>query len=195
MSGETTGLDNGFVKEAEEILQGGKVLIDEPMSKHTGFRTGGPADYFLTVNSTELLKKIITLAFKKEITYYILGNGSNMLVSDEGFRGVIIRLKAEPELDFGPKNDSGETIVTASAGCSLAKLANEAASKGLAGLEFAAGIPGTVGGAVVMNAGAYGGEIKDCIIGAQLLFVSCGDLGIGFNRIDNLNQLRCGLLN
>ena len=161
-------MDNGFVKEAEEIL-GLKVLKDEPMSKHTGFKTGGPADYFVTVSDSELLKKIITLAIKKEITYYIIGNGSNMLVSDAGFRGLIIRLKTEREPEFGPETGTGETIVTAYAGCSLARLAAECTARGLRGLEFAAGIPGTVGGAVVMNAGAYGGEIKDRIISAQLL--------------------------
>ena len=163
-------MDNGFIQEAEALLKGRKVLLNEPMSKHTGFRTGGPADYFITVDSFDLLKKIITLAIKKEITYYIIGNGSNMLVSDSGFRGLIIRLKTEPELTFEPKPGAEDvTYVTAAAGCSLAKLATECAARGLAGLEFAAGIPGTVGGAVVMNAGAYGGEIKDCIISAQLI--------------------------
>ncbi|MCR5331737.1 MAG: UDP-N-acetylmuramate dehydrogenase [Lachnospiraceae bacterium] len=176
-------LDNEFVKEAEELLEkyrNGdrtlKLLLNEQMSKHTGFRTGGPADYFITVPDTDLLKKIITLAIKKEITYYIIGNGSNMLVSDSGFRGLIIRIKSEPELDFGQKNEEGRTVVTVSAGCSLAKLATECASRGLKGLEFAAGIPGTVGGAVVMNAGAYGGEIKDCIVKAGLLDRTGNDL-------------------
>ncbi|MBR4724404.1 MAG: UDP-N-acetylmuramate dehydrogenase [Lachnospiraceae bacterium] len=170
-----------FVKKAEEILQDEKVLINEPMSKHTGFRTGGPADYFLTVKKIDLLKRIITLAFEEKIPYYILGNGTNLLVADSGFRGVMIRLRIAPELVFEEdRSEDGLSYVTATAGCSLSKLASECASAGLKGLEFAAGIPGTVGGAVVMNAGAYGGEIRDCIVSAEVLD-SNGDL-IVLNR-------------
>ena len=167
-------MNTEFVKKAEEILQDEKVLTNEPMSRHTGFRTGGPADYFLTVKNADLLKKIITLAIKEKIPYYILGNGTNLLVADPGFRGVMIRIRNVPELMIEEKKDeNGLTFVTAGAGCSLSRLASECATAGLKGLEFAAGIPGTVGGAVVMNAGAYGGEISDCIVSAEVLDRDC----------------------
>ncbi|MCR5325076.1 MAG: UDP-N-acetylmuramate dehydrogenase [Lachnospiraceae bacterium] len=161
-------MDAKFLQKLEEIIPKDKILINEPLSKHTGFRTGGAADYFVTVEDIDSIKKIITLAISEKITYYIIGNGSNLLVSDNGFRGMMIRLKTEPELEFTDCGD--DTVkVTAGAGCSLSKLANECAARGLKGLEFAAGIPGTVGGAVVMNAGAYGGEIKDCILCATIM--------------------------
>ena len=163
-------LNTQIRKKIEEILPEGSVLINEPMSKHTTFKTGGPADFFVTVDNAELLKKIITLAIESEITYYIVGNGSNILVSDEGFRGIIIRIKSEPELiiEKEPQVD-GRFLVRAGAGCSLRKLAGDCTQAGLTGLEFAAGIPGSVGGAVTMNAGAYGGEIGDHIVSVSLM--------------------------
>ena len=178
-------MDVRFLQKLEEILPKDKILVNEPLSKHTGFRTGGAADYFVTVEDIDSIKKIITLAISEKITYYIIGNGSNLLVSDNGFRGIMIRLKTEPELEFEDFGDD-HVQVRAGAGCSLAKLANECAARGLKGLEFAAGIPGTVGGAVVMNAGAYGGEIKDFLVSADIM-----------DRIGNLNvlykdQLRMG---
>jgi len=162
-------LDDSFVKELEQLLPEGDLRKNEPLSAHTTFRTGGPADLFADVKDIDLLKKIIRLAKQSEITYYIIGNGSNMLVADEGFRGLIIRVKPEPELIFGEPDAEGNVKVTASAGCTLLKLARRSAESGLAGLEFAAGIPGSVGGAVVMNAGAYGGEIKDRILSADVM--------------------------
>ena len=161
-------LDVRLLQKLEEILPKENILTDEPLSKHTGFRTGGAADFFVTVENYDTIKKIITLAISEKITYYIIGNGSNLLVSDNGFRGIMIRLSTLPEPVF---EDYGADAVkvTASAGCSLSKLANVCAARGLKGLEFAAGIPGTVGGAVVMNAGAYGGEIGDCIISAVIM--------------------------
>ena len=178
-------MDVRFLQKLEEILPKDKILVNEPLSKHTGFRTGGAADYFVTVEDIDSIKKIITLAISEKITYYIIGNGSNLLVSDNGFRGIMIRLKTEPELEFEDFGDD-HVQVRAGAGCSLAKLANECAARGLKGLEFAAGIPGTVGGAVVMNAGAYGGEIKDFLVSADIM-----------DRLGNLNvlykdQLRMG---
>ena len=146
-----------FIEEIKQILPEEDIHVDEPMSEHTTFRTGGKADLLVDVRDIDLLKKIITLAISEQITYYIIGNGSNILVSDEGIRGIVIRSCIKPEMNFNGR------FVHASAMCSLSKLAKEAANRGLTGLEFAAGIPGSVGGAVVMNAGAYGGEIKDCL--------------------------------
>ena len=176
-------MDQTFITEIRKILPDGAVYVDEPLSRHTSFRTGGPADLFVDVPDTGLLKKIISLAFDAQITYYIIGNGSNMLVADDGYRGMILRVKTQPDLIF----EDWSNIVRVSAGCSLAKLACGCAERGLAGLEFAAGIPGSVGGAVVMNAGAYGGEISDCITSAGVMDSSGGEfrlsrdeLGLGY---------------
>ena len=152
-----------FSDEIKHFFSGQDVSYDEPMSEHTSFRTGGPADVFVNIRDTDSLKVIITLAIKEKIPYYIFGNGSNVLVADEGIRGIVIRPLITPELIFDG------TRVKASAGCSLAKLSKQCSERGLEGLEFAAGIPGTVGGAVVMNAGAYGGEIKDRLVTAEVM--------------------------
>ena len=134
------------------------VMKDEPMKKHTTFRIGGPADYFVTPESKEEIQAIVELCKKEEIPYSVIGNGSNLLVSDDGFRGVIIQLY---------KNMSHIEVegnaIRAQVGALLSKIAAEALQNGLTGFEFASGIPGTLGGAVVMNAGAYGGEMKDVL--------------------------------
>lgn len=150
-------------KKLAEINGEENVLINEPMKAHTTFRTGGSADYFVTVFSEETLKETIELLKNEGISYYIIGNGSNLLFEDSGYRGVIVRLGRCDGITV-----EGETI-TAKAGELLSKVANSALHHGLTGMEFAAGIPGTVGGAVVMNAGAYGGEIKDVIVCARAL--------------------------
>lgn len=152
------------LKELTDILDKERVLADEPMKKHTTFRIGGPADYFVMPGSAEEVHKVIELCRGKKIPFYIVGNGSNLLVSDQGYRGVVIQIFKEM---------SGIEIegncVKAQAGASLAKIANVALEAGLAGFEFAAGIPGTLGGACVMNAGAYGGEMKDVLLGVTVL--------------------------
>ena len=108
-------MDQTFITEIRKILPDGAVYVDEPLSRHTSFRTGGPADLFVDVPDTGLLKKIISLAFDAQITYYIIGNGSNMLVADDGYRGMILRVKTQPDLIF----EDGSNIVRVSAGCSL----------------------------------------------------------------------------
>lgn len=134
------------------------VSMKEPMKKHTTFRVGGAADYFAVPQTIEELCKVIGLCRKHEIPYYIMGNGSNLLVSDHGYRGMIIQIFKEMN------NISAEgNIVEAEAGALLSAIAAKALEKELAGFEFAAGIPGTLGGACVMNAGAYGGEMKDIL--------------------------------
>lgn len=147
-----------FYERLTEIMDKESVLRDEPMSKHTTFRIGGPSDYFVLPKSIEEVKKVTALCKEREIPFYVLGNGSNLLVSDAGFRGVIIqiyknmdRIKAEGD------------AIRAQAGALLSKIAGEALRNELTGFEFASGIPGTLGGAVVMNAGAYGGEMKDVL--------------------------------
>lgn len=154
----------------QEILGADHVFPEEPMAKHITFRVGGPAEWFVLVNTVEQLKQVLALCKEQGEPYYIIGNGSDLLVSDAGVRGVIIRLAGEFE-DITAKESVNEGIcnVCAGAGVMLASLSLRAGKKGFTGLEFANGIPGTVGGAVLMNAGAYGGEIKDTIVAADVL--------------------------
>lgn len=140
------------------------VRINEPMKKHTTFRIGGVADYFVTPCSILEVREVVALCKEEHIPFYLIGNGSNLLVSDEGYRGVIIQLYDK----FNAVEWREESFV-AQAGCLLSSLGNEAARRGLTGFEFATGIPGTIGGAVVMNAGAYGGEMKDCLVRVHMM--------------------------
>lgn len=135
-----------------------RVLLDEPMKLHTTFRVGGEANVFLQIEREEELAKLIPYLRKVEMPFFILGNGSNLLVSDKGYDGVILQLGK----GFNGIRTEGN-CVTAQAGALLSQTAKAAQEHGLTGLEFASGIPGSVGGAVVMNAGAYGGEMKQAV--------------------------------
>ncbi|MBQ3602032.1 MAG: UDP-N-acetylmuramate dehydrogenase [Lachnospiraceae bacterium] len=158
-----------FEQEIREILEPKQIKKDEKLEKHTTFRIGGPADFFVIPKSADEVKQIIKLCMENHTDYFILGNGSNLLVGDKGYRGVILHIGSGMDsLEFAA-NEEGRTIVTAGAGISLAKLAKEIGKRGLTGFEFAGGIPGTLGGAITMNAGAYGGEIKDCIVSATVV--------------------------
>lgn len=141
-----------------------KIYVNEKMEKHTTFRIGGPADYFVMPSDVTDVKAVIELCEQEKVPYYVVGNGSNLLVGDKGFRGVIIQIAS----NMNQMQADGE-VITAQAGCSLAQIAGKALDEELAGFEFAAGIPGTLGGAVRMNAGAYGGEIKDVLESAVVL--------------------------
>lgn len=142
-----------------------QLLQNEPLSGHTTFRIGGPAEYYAIPKNTDEIKESIAFAKEKNLPFYMIGKGSNMLFADEGFHGVIIEIgKGMEQIEFLDNNR-----VKAQAGVGLSTLCSAIAAKSLAGLEFASGIPGTLGGAVTMNAGAYGGEIKDCIECATLL--------------------------
>ena len=137
---------------------GAIVIENAPMSEYTSFEIGGPADLLIEPGSKESLAFCFKALKEAGIKPTIIGAGSNLLVSDQGIRGAVIRLgKAMSRVTVN------ENTITAEAGVSLARLANEALSAGLSGLEFASGIPGTLGGAVFMNAGAYGGEMKDVV--------------------------------
>lgn len=140
------------------------VFVDEPMSKHTTFRVGGLADYLVTPHSADEIKAVIEACKESDIKYYIVGNGSNLLVKDSGIRGVVIVLG---------KNYSDYTIdgnrIKAQSGIMLSALKKPVLENEFAGYEFASGIPGTLGGAVYMNAGAYGGEMKDIVVCATVL--------------------------
>ena len=151
-------MNQEIIKCFNDLLGEEKVRISEPMNRHTTFRIGGPADYFLLPSTAEEVKKILEICKEKELPYFILGNGSNLLVSDEGYRGVIIQLYR----NYGGITVEG-TNIRAGAGALLSQIASAAKNASLTGFEFAGGIPGTLGGAVVMNAGAYGGEMKDVL--------------------------------
>lgn len=134
------------------------VLQNESMAKHTTFRVGGEADFFVEIGSAEELSNIIKYLKQTDHQYFILGNGSNLLVGDKGYEGVILHLGER----FSDVSVDGRSII-AKAGALLSVVAKTAAKQSLSGMEFASGIPGTIGGAVVMNAGAYDGEMKQII--------------------------------
>ncbi len=153
-----------MLEKLQKLLGEAKVLVQEPMASHTTFRIGGPADYYVMPETTEELAEVLKVCKEEKVSYFILGNGSNLLVGDHGIRGVVIQLY---------KNFDGiiidGTTVTARAGAMLIRVAKEVGKAGLTGLEFASGIPGTIGGAMVMNAGAYGGEMKDVVTAVKVL--------------------------
>lgn len=153
------------------IVSAQNIFRAEPLYRHTTFRVGGPADWFLQVGSTEELKNVIALCKEYEEPCQIIGNGSNLLVSDEGFQGVLIKLSGGEfeTVTVSEERTTGIGTVTAGAGATLFRLAFEAGRKGFTGLEFAAGIPGTVGGGIWMNAGAYGGEMKQSLSYVEVL--------------------------
>lgn len=138
--------------------------VQEPMREHTSFKIGGNADFLITANSLDELKTVVTLCKESGVPIMIMGNGTNLLVSDSGIKGAVIRLDG----DFKSVTVEDDTIV-AGAGASLTRVCLEALKNGLEGMEFAYGIPGSVGGAVFMNAGAYGGEMKDVVDSAEHL--------------------------
>ncbi len=140
------------------------VLKDEPLSRHTSFKIGGPAKYFVEPRSASDIKEIIAFCKAENMPFTIIGNGSNLLVSDEGFSGVVICIAK----GMRAVKVDGEQIY-AEAGALLSHIAREAQSNSLTGFEFAGGIPGTLGGAVVMNAGAYGGEMVQVLESAEVL--------------------------
>ena len=134
------------------------------MSKHISFRVGGPADILVKPSSEDQIKDILTFAKKENIPYLIIGNGSNLLVRDGGIRGIVIKI-AENFNDFSIEG----TTVTAQSGAMLSFMGKAIMRNNLTGFEFAAGIPGTLGGAIAMNAGAYGGEMKDIVKSVRLI--------------------------
>ena len=157
-------MDKEIYRQFCEIAGEGCVLVDEPMRRHTTFRIGGPADYLIRPETEEVLRKILALCAEEKLPYFILGNGSNLLVSDQGYRGVIIKIYKNFQQCVTEGN-----VIRAGAGILLSRLSAAAGEAGLTGLEFASGIPGTLGGAVFMNAGAYGGEMKDILSWADVL--------------------------
>ena len=153
-----------FRAKLGRVLEEESIKTDEVMASHTTFRIGGPADYYVTPKTAEELAAVIQLCRQEQMPYYVVGNGSNLLVSDKGYRGVIIAMTDS----LGACAIEG-TTVTAGAGIRLYRLAKQIEEASLTGFEFAAGIPGTLGGALVMNAGAYGSEMKNILTSAKVL--------------------------
>ena len=153
-----------IVRELYAIAGEDAVQTAEPMKNHTTFRVGGPADYFVAPHTEEEIRKIVALCEEKEIPWFVTGNGSNLVVSDEGYHGVILSVY---------KNFQGIEVegnrIRAKAGSMLVSISQAAREAGLSGMEFASGIPGTLGGGVRMNAGAYGGEMKDIVQNVTVL--------------------------
>ena len=147
-----------FDSKVTNMIDETRIYKEEPMKKHTTFRVGGNADYFIVPKTIEEVKNVVALCKETDMPYYILGNGSNLLVSDKGYRGVIIQIYKEMN-EICIEGDQ----IKVQAGALLSKIGSAALEAGLTGFEFASGIPGTIGGAVVMNAGAYGGEMKDVL--------------------------------
>lgn len=149
-------------KAVLEALQGfvpaENIHLQEPMSAHTSFRVGGPADCLIEMENEEQIKKVQHYLGLIEMSYVVIGNGSNLLVSDNGYKGIVLQIGRKMNCITVEGNR-----ITAQAGALLSQVARAALENGLTGLEFAAGIPGTVGGGVVMNAGAYGGEMSQVV--------------------------------
>ncbi len=157
-------MEQKLYRKLTAALSEERVRLSEPMKKHTTFRIGGEADYFVMPRTKEEVKQTVAVCREEQASYSIVGNGSNLLVSDAGYRGVVIQIFKEMS-----RAEAEGTRIRAQAGASLAKIAGIALEAGLCGFEFAAGIPGTLGGACVMNAGAYGGEMKDVLVNVTVL--------------------------
>lgn len=173
---------SNFLAKLNQAAGDSLLIQSEPMKNHTTFRIGGPAGYFVSPSGETELGRIIRLCREEGMPYFILGNGSNLLVSDQGYQGVMIRMG--DGFSFLQKEKQEYTI---GSGMLLSRIAREALEDSLTGFEFAAGIPGSLGGAVVMNAGAYGREMKDVIQKArvmtaegEILELSAAELELGY---------------
>ena len=156
-------VDNMALQNLRAALQrrwGDRLRVDEPMAEHTSYRIGGPADLYLVAESGDDLAQMVALADEHGVPVFVMGRGTNVLVADAGIRGLVIELRAE-QMRWTTRDD--ETILWAEAGANLREIARTSVARGLAGLEWAVGIPGSVGGAVVCNAGAFGGYRSDVV--------------------------------
>jgi len=168
------------LRQALEAEVGVRLLVNEPLSAHTSYRIGGPADFFVTVKSQDELCRIVALARECQVPYFLLGSGTNILVSDKGIRGLVIENRARGSR-FEVRGE--EAILWAEAGALLKDLAGESVQRRLAGLEWAVGIPGTVGGAVVGNAGAHGGYVSDILTQVAILRTNGGIQELGSEEV------------
>ena len=155
------------------------VRINEPMKNHTTFKIGGPAQYYVTPESVTQIQEVVSLCRNMNIPLHVIGNGSNILVGDDGVDGVVLAL-----FNTFSGYEIKDNVITVQAGMSLIKLAVVALREGLTGLEFASGIPGSVGGAVYMNAGAYDGQMKDVVSSVTVLDEACNIRILGRDELD-----------
>lgn len=176
--------NDAFIKEVNGILKPDQFFVDEPMSRHTTFKIGGPADYLFFPSSMEEVTQVWEVLERYHIPVTILGNGSNVLVLDKGIRGAVIKFGAF----FSQIRHEGNRIF-AGAGAMLKDVSQYAASYGLTGMEFAVGIPGSVGGAVFMNAGAYNGEMKNIVHGVhavapngKVVYYTANEIAFGYRH-------------
>ena len=172
-------MNQSFYDKLTSVIAKERVYVDEPMSRHTTFRVGGPADFFVTPKTKEDVRDVIRVCKEAGMPYYIIGNGSNLLVSDAGYRGVIVQIYKE----MNEVKVEGD-LVKAQAGALLSGIAAKALGAELSGFEFASGIPGTIGGACVMNAGAYGGEMKDVLESVTVLTGEGKIIELGRNELE-----------
>ena len=179
----------GLIEELKNILGDEGVKLEEAMSRHTSFKVGGNAQIFVEPKDEEALKRLLELINTEKINYYVIGNGSNMLVSDKGYKGIIISM-----LKFTSPSLIENESITISAGKTLKELTELACENSLSGLEFAYGIPGSVGGAVFMNAGAYDKEIKEVLDKVKvmdkegkILSLNAGELDLSY-RHSNIEE-------
>lgn len=172
-----------ILQDLRKIIPEENIKINEPMSKHTSFKTGGIADYYVIAKKEEEIKNIINYAKEKNIPLYIVGNGSNLLVSDNGIKGVVLKIDISNfeilESDFG-------ILVTVGAGVKIMALAQELKKDEITGFEEFSGIPGTVGGANYMNAGAHGVELKDILVKTKVLNKETGNIEVLKNNEQEL---------
>lgn len=149
-----------LIKDISKKFEKENILINEPMSKHTTFKIGGNADIFIKADTIEKIQYILNIVKEYEIPLFILGNGSNILVKDEGIRGITLKIELA---DIKIEENSENVKIKVGAGVKLAQLAQTLLKNSIENFEFASGIPGTIGGAIKMNAGAYGSEMKDIV--------------------------------
>lgn len=181
----------------EALLGKENVFADEPMSAHTSFQAGGPADLFIRVCDAGKTAQVLRILREEGVPYFIMGRGTNLLVSDAGYRGCVMTMVspgARPITDTALETESGRRdldrvyirnqTVVAGAGASLAQAARTALQGGLSGLEFAAGIPGSVGGGISMNAGAYGGELRDVTVSVTVLGAQLAPRTLGLEEME-----------
>ena len=154
-------MTENILKQIKLCTKEENILLNENMSKHTSFKVGGPAEIFIKIYSIEELKNIINISKENNIPLHVIGNGSNILVKDEGICGIVCKLNLK---DIIIERNENKAIITVGSGVSLGFLAQKLLKEEITGFEFASGIPGTIGGAIRMNAGAYGKEIKDIVI-------------------------------
>jgi UDP-N-acetylmuramate dehydrogenase len=178
-------MDKEFLTDLRALAAPVAVRLDEPMARHTTFGIGGPADVYAVAATEEHLLALTDVARRHDVPFFVLGSGSNILVGDDGIRGLVIENRHTNSEEPVPRTGGGYRLRSAS-GASFASLARRLAGAGLAGLEWACGIPGTLGGAVVYNAGAYGGCLADLLLsvrvanGGRATEIAASELSLGY---------------